>query len=81
MVAEHGGHGGCGGEECPIGLYLNVSGAANSSEGWSRARRMRKRGGSTAGAVVRAHGTGESCGGASAAVAGYGVLARRAEAK
>jgi hypothetical protein len=62
-VAEHGGHGGRGVEERPIGLYLDVSGAANSSEGRSRARRMRKRGGSTAGAVVRAHGAGESRGG------------------
>jgi hypothetical protein len=80
-VAEHGGHGRRGVEECPIGLYLDVSGAASSSEGRSRARRMRKRGESTAGAVVRVHGTGESCGGAGAAVAGCGVLARRAEAK
>jgi hypothetical protein len=80
-VAEHGGHGGRGGEECPIGLYLDVSGAANSSEGRSRARWMRKRGGSTASALVRAHGAGESRGGAGAALAGCGVLARRVEAK
>jgi hypothetical protein len=80
-VAEHGGHGGRGVEECPIGLYLDVSGAANSSEGRSRARRMRKQGGSTVGAVVRAHGASESYDGAGAAVAGCGALARQGEVK
>jgi hypothetical protein len=80
-VAKHGGHGRRRGEEHPIGLYLDVSGAANSSEGRSRARRMRKRGGSTAGAVVRAHGADESRGSAGAVVAGYGALARQAEVK